>query len=360
MTGINKILLGLALAQLIALGGLSLLGDTNDPASFDPTPLIKMDAGDVVRVTITDDDQEVVELSKSSEGWQVSSSDDYPADESRIVSDDQKNASPPTGAPLIDKLAGLMVERPSIRRPENHAPLRVAANEFERRVMIEDSSGKKETFFVASGARPQTVYVRRDGEDNVFEVSDLSTWDLSTALSNWIDTAYLTLERSEVVGITADFADQPGFRMVRREIKQPEGAEETDPAKTETPKTPVTKWWFTAPTKDEVKPEELNTILAKLTGLRLKDVHGKSAPMDAGPASATWTVTMADGKKVELIVGGKVSKESDDRHVKTDASNYHAIIASWDASTLLKVDLEELRVQPPETLDGEPKEEQKK
>ncbi len=347
MNKTNKILIGIALTQLIAIVGMTFIGDSSEAATYEPTSLIEWSADEVTSITIDDDESNSITLQKSGENWLVASSDDYPADTSRIL----KGAGVAQGSPVLDKLTSLKVDRPTIRQPENHAPLKVAADVFERRVTLENSKGTKAVYYVASGARPQTVHVRRDGEDNVFEISDLSTWDLSTSLSNWIDTAYQTVEKSDVVSVAAEFADGKSFRIVRRESEAPEKGNETNAE--DTPETdPIEyKWWFTVPTSDEVVQTEVDSLLAKLTALRLKDVHGKSAPEGADAPDATWTLTMADGKKVVLTVGAKTSDSSDDRHAKSTASEFHAIIASWDASSLLEVDLEKLRVKP---ADSEP------
>jgi hypothetical protein len=346
MNKTNKILIALALAQLIAIVCLTFMTDASEAATFDSAALVGLKPGDVTRITIEDDESKTIELTKTDGSWSVTSADDYPADAKRILGDG--------GNGLLDKLAGINVDRPTIRHSENHVPLKVAADAFERRITLASGKDSTKVIYVASGARPQTVHVRRDGEDNVFEVSELSTWDLSTSLSSWIDTSYQALEKSDVVGFAAEFADGKSFRIVRREVEAPK---KDDNNKEDTPETdPIEyKWWFTVPTKDEATQAEVETLLTKLTSLRLKDVHGKTAPKNDDTAAAIWTVTMADGKKVTLTVGSKVSDENEDRHAKSSTSPFHAIIASWDATALLEVDLEKLRVTPPAPEPEEPK-----
>lgn len=343
MNKTNKILIAIAIVQVLVLSGVSLMGGASEPTQYDETPFVTLKTESISGIEISDDAGEILTLKKTGDHWVVTSAADYPADSARITPSAEATSG---NEPLLSKLASLIVDRPSIRREENHLPLKVHAEEFERRLTLTTSEGKDFVGFIASGASPQTVYLRRDGENEVYEVSGLSTWDLSTSVDNWVDTTYQKAEMDAVVGLQVAFADAPGCKLVRREVVEAPEPKENEETSDATEKAePEYKWWFTSPSKKEAKETEIDSLLRKLTSLRLKDVHGKDSPESLQNPTATWTLTMKDGSTLELQLGGKVSDDADDRFAKSSSSDFYAVIAGWNASGLIELDPKTLEVE---------------
>ncbi|MCA9322161.1 MAG: DUF4340 domain-containing protein, partial [Planctomycetes bacterium] len=180
MSKTNLILAVLAAVQVIVLIVVRWTGGTTDIKSEVRGPLLSFDIEKVSRIEIDDgdDDREIV-LARSASGWVVASEEDYPANATKI---DQ-------GTGILDKLAKVVLHRPVLRKAENQAPVKVADDAYARRIILKDADGQElGRYFLAAGSSGRSAYLRRGGDDPVFETQEISPWELGTYPSAWFDT----------------------------------------------------------------------------------------------------------------------------------------------------------------------------
>jgi hypothetical protein len=185
----NQILIGILVLQ-IALA--VVLFWPRQPASAAGEPLLAgLEADQVVRLTINDQAGERLQLTKSGAGWVLADAGDYPATEGTV-----------TG--LLDKIVALKTGRAVAETPESHARLKVADDQYVSLVelLLEDNTVR--TLYVGSSPSYGATHVRVAKQDEVYLASDLSSTDVSTRLSGWIDTSYFTVNTSEIAAVTLE------------------------------------------------------------------------------------------------------------------------------------------------------------
>jgi len=140
----NKILLGIALIQVVLLVVVSFSADGRSSTTTEPRKLVALDAADVKRLTITDAEKAEIVLGLGNDGWTLEGADNYPA-KSDLLETPAKSGDDATPIPartgILDKITALTVSRPILRKAENHGPVKVADDKFERRIILEGKDG---------------------------------------------------------------------------------------------------------------------------------------------------------------------------------------------------------------------------
>jgi hypothetical protein len=148
-----------------------------------------LEADQIVRLKISDADDNQIQLAKDEEGWVLPEADDYPVQESKV-----------TG--LLDKIAELKADRLITQTPGSHKRLKVADDAYERLVEFELADGTTYKFYLGTSPTYRTIHVRADGQDEVYLASDLMISDVGAAASNWVDTQYFSVLQDQIVAIT--------------------------------------------------------------------------------------------------------------------------------------------------------------
>src|SRR4051812_15631452 len=119
----HKVLIGLLVVQLALVAIVTLTGGHDAPVT--PRPLLAgFDVAAVTRVQIYGNDGKLaVDLGKRDTAWTVTSAFDYPAETSKITD-------------LLSPLAKLVVTEPLATSPTRQKQLKVADDQFERRLVI--------------------------------------------------------------------------------------------------------------------------------------------------------------------------------------------------------------------------------
>ncbi len=191
MTRTQRILSGLLVLQIVLA---AVVFWPRNAAAVESGPLFAgLNASDVVRLTITDNDGNTAELARQGDGWVLASGGNYPADAAKIE-------------PILESVAAAQISRQVTTTAASHKQLQVAEDDFMRRVTLETSSGETDTFYMGSSTANAT-YVRRDGDVPTYLVSDLSVWEIVPTAANWIDAAYVTLDRNNVTAVTLQNAN---------------------------------------------------------------------------------------------------------------------------------------------------------
>ena len=158
-------LLGLQLLLAVAmwLSGLSGKAPANQR-------LLQFSGAQVTQLSI-DDGTQAVELLKGSNGWELPALDNAPADGERI-------------AALLAQLEALEVSWPISTSAASQQRFAVAADTFQRKVQLRDSTDVLATLYVGTSPGFRQAHVRVADADAVYATS-LNTFDLPTQTDAW-------------------------------------------------------------------------------------------------------------------------------------------------------------------------------
>lgn len=187
LSGVTLVVFG---AAIVAVRG---RGATVASADAERGPLVaglEERANDVGELFVQDAEASAT-LRRKGEDWVLAERSDYPADFEKV-----KEA--------VLGIARLEIEEPKTARPENHAALGVEDPEAEgsesKRVVLRTTDGEEVARLIVGDTKyrrdSQAVYVRRDGEDQVYLCDGRVT--LETDAKSWIDSEILRLESDRV------------------------------------------------------------------------------------------------------------------------------------------------------------------
>jgi hypothetical protein len=196
----NQILIALlALQALLAL----LFFWPRQPGTPSGEPLLGgLESEQVSRITITDEAGGRLELLNSEAGWVLAGTDDYPVTE---------GAAPD----LLGKILALKSGRAVAEQEDSYARLKVADDQYASRVDLLLQDDTLRTLYVGTSPSYGASHVRLEGQREVYLASDLSSTDVRTQVSAWIDTAYFALEEQDIVSVTLE-NDSGSLEFVRQ------------------------------------------------------------------------------------------------------------------------------------------------
>jgi hypothetical protein len=182
---------GLLVALVVQIGLLALVLMTGrDTGTLKEHALLPgFDAAKVTKLTISSSETKpAIELTKASSGWVVSSAYDYPVDDTRL-----------TG--LLGPLAKMSAAAPIATQAGRHKQLRVADDDYERKVVI-TADGKTATLFIGGSAGTRRNAVRFAGDDDVYAVTGVTPYLAGDEPRDWIAASYTSVGKDDLAKIT--------------------------------------------------------------------------------------------------------------------------------------------------------------
>ncbi len=161
-----------------------------------------LEAGDVVAMTVSDQDGNSVTLRKVDGVWVLPDAANYPAREGRVDS-------------FLESLLGLTTRRLVARSEASHQRLQVARDEYVRRIDLETTDGTVYTLYLGSSPTSSSTHFRLEGQNETY-LGDVQVWNAGIVVGSWIDTAYVQVPEEELVRVTLQNANGT-FRFVRDE-----------------------------------------------------------------------------------------------------------------------------------------------
>jgi hypothetical protein len=185
----NQVLIGILVLQ-IALAVILFWPRQSAEAVGEPL-FAGLEADQVVRLTIVDQAGERLQLAKSGTAWVLADTGDYPATEGTVSN-------------LLTKIVDMKTGRLVAEMPESHARLKVADDQYVSMIelLLEDNTVR--TLYVGSSPSYGATHVRVAEQDEVYLASDLSSADVSTRLSSWIDTSYLSIQAQDITAVALE------------------------------------------------------------------------------------------------------------------------------------------------------------
>lgn len=179
------VLAALLAAQLLLAAGISIT-EPDLAASRPDAPLIGVDLGAVGRIRIEGTDDEVV-LQRKDDGWVLPGTGDFPADASNVER-------------LLDSLGGLRRGFAVATSADARTRLRVAENDFERRLTLLEGETPRATLYLGTSAGANQVHARTADDDAVYLV-DFGTFDGPASSGDWQDKTTLQIPREQIDSI---------------------------------------------------------------------------------------------------------------------------------------------------------------
>ena len=142
------------------------------------------------KVRIDGESGSSVTLTREADGWSLADPAGYPAETSAVDE-------------LMAKLDGLKIRRAVVSSDRYHATLRVADDDYVRRLRIwsDGADGPAIDLFLGSSPNFDVAHVRLADDDPVYELRGLGTFDLRDEPSAWVDRNFLEVPAGDVVGL---------------------------------------------------------------------------------------------------------------------------------------------------------------
>lgn len=183
----NLFLVALLLVQVVLLA-IAVVTTTGTESRTVAPILGDIAAADVERLSIADNLENEMSFARSEAGWVLPDADDFPLDSAKINE-------------TLDKLASMDTRRLIASNPANFARLEVKADDFRRRITLQAGESSTVLYLGGSGGA-NTVYIRRADEDEVYLGTGLSSWELSTQVSTWLDADYVNVPIDDLLEIS--------------------------------------------------------------------------------------------------------------------------------------------------------------
>ena len=299
MNRLNRILFALLAAQIV-LAVLVFL-PRFIPARAASAPLFaSLTPADVAAIRILDETGNRVDLVKRGDAWTVAETDDFPVDAGRVDS-------------FLTKVTDLKTQPLVTRTSASHKRLKVADDDFVRRVDLTRADCSTATLFIGS-ASGGGAHVRAGGQDEVYLTRDLGSFDANANVSGWIDTAYLSVPQDKVTSLTLENAN--GTLDFEKDASG--------------------NWTLKDLAAGEVfDPNNLTTLLTRLSSLAMIRPLGRADKPEYGLAEpkAVVTVNTSDdpgGTKTYVLRVGAKDDESNSYVVISSESPYYVRMASFN------------------------------
>jgi hypothetical protein len=274
-----------------------------------------LQAGDVVALTVTDDQGNAIALRKVEGAWAMPEADNYPAQENKIT-------------PLLEKIAKLNSGRLVTRTDASHKRLKVAAGDFLRRIDFETADGTRHTLYLGSSPSYGVSHFRLEGQHETYLTNEFSGGDANATAADWLDTAYFNVAQDDLTRVTLENAN--GTFVFTR-----------DDAGNWTLAGLKAGEQLAAGTVTGLIGKAASVTLLKPLGTKEDAAYGLDEPL------ATVTLEKKDGQSVTLLVGAQDPADKS-YVVKVSTSPYYVRVAEYGVNTLV-ADRREDFIQPPST-----------
>jgi len=305
MTRTQWILGGILLVQcaLLALvAPWSQRSNAGTPRPFLPA----LEATTPGRIEIRGDEGKTLNLAREQGVWTLREADGYPADTAKVDT-------------LLSDLKKIQVRRPVVTSSRYHATLKVTESDAERRIRIYAEGGDDPVVDLLVGSSPNygSTNVRLAGDDAVYDVRDLRTYDIRPDAGSWIDRKLVDVAAEDVAGIS--------IRAGSSTISLAKSGD---------------AWSMTSPA-GEADASKVDTWLRGVIGILASEPAGKSDKPELGfdaPAATVELTRTKDGATdtIVLRVGAEVPGSEGQRYARRDGASHAVTLSSWDAEKLLQ------------------------
>jgi hypothetical protein len=312
----HQILAGILIAQVV----LSVVVFWPKPSTAGQRePLFaELEAEDISAVTIEDAEGNVIKLEEAAGEWVLPEAGEYPARADDVDS-------------FLENLLALSTGRLVTSNETSYRRLQVSPDEFVRRISFRTNDGEEHTVYLGASPQYGSVHFRLEGQSETYLTNELSTFEVNTTASTWIDLTYPTVAQEEINRMTLENAN--GTFVFERED------EET--------------WNMIDLSEDETLDQAQVTAMARrASSVRMMEPLGteERPSYDMEDPNALLTLETEE-KTVTLRVGAKYSDDAS-YVIKSSESDYYVTVAVNSVRALVENGHDAFLEAPP-TPEGE-------
>jgi len=255
----------------------------------------------VTQITITDEDGDSLILARQAGEWVLPEADGFPADQDRVSEFLTKITELDTGR-LVTTTAG------------SHKRLRVAEDDFIRRIDLETASGEHYELYLGSSPRYNVTHFRIQGQDETYLTDALATWSTNADPASWIDTMYLSVAESDLQAIT--------LRNSHDTLEFTRDAEGN--------------WQLAGLAEGEALDQgRVTSFVARMTSLNMQRPLGKSERPEYGLNAPQAELALHTLDKEIVLKIGNLDSEKRAYTVKSSESPYYVQVSQYSVSDLI-------------------------
>ncbi|MEA2084795.1 MAG: DUF4340 domain-containing protein [Thermodesulfobacteriota bacterium] len=301
----NIFLLAILLLQIVLIGYMYRPGKETVAPVVEFFPGIGQDK--VSGLIITDNERNSITLKRDKQGWTIEPAG-YPVNGTKADS-------------LVSKLAFLKSTRLVTRTASSRIRLKVDDETFERKIKLLIDDGKSYLIFLGASPGNDTVHVRMEGEDEVFLVKGLSSWEAPTENSAWWKNRYVEMAPEELVGVEL-INSHGSFKIIKDKDNI---------------------WKNTESEEDEtVSKEKAEEFLRRAGMISLTKYLGRDEDESYGLKTPVAEIVLQSKQKsISLKVGPK-DEEGDDHVVKASDSPFYVRVGSYAIKDILEKRFDDL------------------
>jgi hypothetical protein len=315
MTRLQRILVVTLVLQVILAG---IVFYTQRPVLAETSELLgDFEAEKVVALTIQDDDDNVLELARVGDEWNLASGGGYPADNEAVTA-------------ILDKLESVQTNRLVTRTAASHKRLQVADDDFSTALHLELEDGSQYDLFVGTSPNPRSVHIRLANQDEVYLTDKLIGRDVDATASNWIDAAYVNLDRDQITAMVLENANGT-FELQKIDDE----------------------WTLEGlAAEEEFDSTGSNQLLSQLTTMRMTEPLGMDELSEFGldsPQAVLRVTTENDegNSQTHTLSIGAHDAEGDTYIVKWSDSPYFVSVAGFAGDSLVETMRDDFIKEPP-------------
>lgn len=248
-------------AQLLLALVLGLAG--RDPGlSEEQSSLIAAEITAIDRILIEDSTDNVINLHRKDQQWQVAEAGSFPADDERIKK-------------LLDSLSGLQAGWPVGTTEATAERFKVAPESFERKLVLYQQDKAVAELLVGNAAAFKKTYVRLSDKDEIY-IGDFNAYEVYSRPDEWIEKEILQQDPAEIAAVRL-----PGLSLQRDEQGLHIGDLKSD---------------------QQTNAEQAEALLDKIANLKVQEVLGTEAKPDFGQNKHSISLTLKDGSAVDYTI----------------------------------------------------------
>ena len=323
MSRLNVILIVLLAVQL---GIVVIQRIGGEPEVAPAGPMFDGLSRSAIQEVVLTDGVDAVTLRRADAGFGVAESAGYPAATEKLDE-------------LLHDLVALATREMVSRSSAHHVDLEVADGDFNRKVTVSTLDGEH-TFYVGKSGRGGSTFVRRQGEDAVYAVTDFSSHKLTVRPAAWVERVVFEADKNRIHAI---------------ELRNEHGTLRLDRAA-------LDGWSLAGDPAAPLDATEVDKLLGKVATVRLKEVAGATSEVPLGDVVAEATIHVAAVALPNAAVGGDPApvgiphtlriapKPGDDKTflAQLDQQPYVVELTQWAIKPLLETVDTDLLVAPEE------------
>ena len=182
LSRLNWVLVGLFVLQLILL--VFVLWPRTDAIAAGAPLLGALTAANIDAITVDDAEGRTVAVERAGDGWTLTGTDGYTATVSKVDE-------------TIAKLLSIKTNSLVTRTPSSHRQLKVADDNFDRRITMTGPNGDQVLYLGTPGGS-SAYHIRLQGDDSTWLSIAIAPWQLETAPGSWVDAQYFNVPKDAI------------------------------------------------------------------------------------------------------------------------------------------------------------------